>query len=151
MKEMGFSPTMVTFALRRANNDMNVAIQLLGDNDFLRQARANIVIPSSQDGPSTSSAAAATADAIAAASAATVQATQTASQQELLQNLADQLFENNMLDEFSMMDEAEKEKSQKAYVSLSKDTCAESDYIDLALSAETEYLEHYKILITTIQ
>ncbi|CAL8106533.1 unnamed protein product [Orchesella dallaii] len=149
MKEMGFSPTMVTFALRRANNDMNIAIQLLGDNDFLRQARENIVIPSTQDGPSTSSAA--TAEAIAAASAVAEQVRPTASQQELLQNLADQLFENNLLDEFSMMNEAEKEKSQKAYESLSKDTCSESEYIDLTLSAEAEYLEHYKTLIITIQ
>lgn len=163
LKEMGFSPTLVQAALRRANNDMNVAIQLLGDDRFLQEARAKIVLPPSSaesSGPSTSAAAAAAlAERIAANLPATTTPSgsalgsvpqQTPINPELLQSIADQLFENNLHDEFLGMDEADIAKSQKAYESLTKDTCSESEYLDLTLSAETQYLDQYKVLVASL-
>jgi len=41
----------------------------------------------------------------------------------------------------------EMERSQKAYESLSKDIGTESDYIDLTLSAEMQFLDQYKALL----
>jgi len=164
LKGMGFSPTLSITALRRSNNDVNTAIQLLGDDAFVQEARANIVLPTAADqGPSTSTAASALSEAIASTLAAVQQANpeaqaeiaRTASQlfqnPELLQQVADQLLTNDLLDEFSGMNETDREKSQKAYESLTKDTCSESEYIDLNLSAETDYMEKYKDLLAALR
>ncbi len=166
LKEMGYSPTLAKAALRRSNNDMNVAIQLLASNDFVSEARANIQItpstvaaaanaprPSASE-PSTS---AASAEAAAAAEAAVAALTATANaatanpqNAELIQTLADQLFETMMQNDVTSLNAGELEKSQKAYESLKKDTCTESEYIDLTLSDEMQYLDQYKILLTTL-
>lgn len=161
LKEMGYSPTLAKAALRRSNNDMNVAIQLLASDDFINEARANIkitpstlaaavVIPGeTRSEPSTSTAATA-ADAVAALTATANAATANPQDPELMQSLADQLFETMMRGDVPIVTPGELEKSQKAYESLKKDTCTESEYIDLTLSDEMQYLEQYKILLTTL-
>lgn len=162
LKEMGYSPTLAKAALQRSNNDMNVAIQLLASSDFVNDARANIQItPStiaaavtaprpSESVPSTSSAAAEAETAVAALTATANAATANPQNAELIQTLADQLFETMMQTDVSSLNAGELEKSQKAYESLKKDTCTESEYIDLTLSDEMEYLEQYKVLLTTL-
>lgn len=151
LKEMGYSPTLAKAALRRGNNDMNIAIQLLADNDFVSQERANLQHVQSS-APSTSAAANAVA-ALSSMAAATVAGVDTTIEAngELLQSLADQLFESALQqDSLLNLNEAEIQRGQQAYESLKKDTCSEAEYIDLTLTAETNYLEQYKTLLTTI-
>ena len=56
-------------------------------------------------------------------------------------------FSEEQLDLSPPQSAEELERSQNAFNALSKDTCSESEYIDLALSAESTFLNQYKNLL----
>lgn len=142
---MGYSPAFITEALRRSNNDVNIAIQLMTDDVFktsvLSQAVTDIV---SQ--PSSSATAAAISEAAAGANV-----------QDLVNNPAiveavrqalDKSFSDDSLSQAQSREDIE--KSEKAYKNLTKDMCSEAEYIDLTLAAESTYLDQYKALLAPI-
>ena len=141
---MGYNPALITPALKRANNDINVAIQLVSDNTFISSVIEGLKslqalrAASEANNPTPSTSASAETE-VPGPSTATIPGISPS-----LQRLVDEFELNDAAEE---VNPEEMEKSQKAYDALSKDMCSEEDYIDLGLSAETEYLDQYKTLL----
>lgn len=139
MKEMGYHPVLAMAALKRCNNDISSAVQLVTDNLFVS------AVISDMEGDSTLSTSSIPATNVSGSNE-TSQPTQLPPVSRSLAMLLDDSAE---LEEDTSEDAnpTETERSQKAYENLSKDIASESEYIDLALSSETEYLHQYKSLL----
>lgn len=136
LKEMGFNQSLVCEALKRANNDVNSALQFVNDEMFITSVINEAIkkkaeqAASDEAGPSTS-----------------IPPTTEDGVQSLVENLLSQSFSRELLEEEEKKNEQERERSQKAYESLTKDIQSDEEYIDLNLTAETEYLTKYKSLL----
>ncbi|CAG7828581.1 unnamed protein product [Allacma fusca] len=149
IKEMGFNAMIAAAALKRTNNEINAALQLVNDIDFMTEVVSKASrkhLPSTtQDAQESSS----TSDAVPSTSGSqSGGAPDIPNELDILTALAH--LENSLLAE-SPSDEhltpEDAARSQKAYDVLSKDISAEADYIDLTLSAENSYINQYKELL----
>jgi hypothetical protein len=174
LKSMGYSPILIAASLKRTNNEVNGAIQLMTDEAFINSAISKAIKSLTNEtqrrqagGASTSAAvdpdaaAAATAAAVAAAlanlqnpseggSSSSASDTDAASLLQSAKALLDKTFSEENLLAGSTQSEEDFKMSQKAYDTLKKGTCSEAEYIDLSLSAEQEYLSLYKTRIDSM-
>jgi len=208
LKEMGYDPALITPALKRTNNDINSALQLVSDPVFITSVIQAQNAAAAASAPSTSTSTApgnsgpiqnlhedimlqfreilATMDGsnfpqdleeiLTQAQSALSSGTELP---QRFRSLVEELGRGNSGSEFgtklrnllsgfqtqnpelleSLQDivnealpetplsAAERERSEKAYEALSSDMGSEADYIDLALSAETAYVDQYKGLL----
>jgi len=150
LKQMGYSPTLIAESLKRSNNDLNTAIQLMADNEFSKKMVAEAITATAAEIPTTSSSVVGNSEIAAALQSAAQLITSSSSQdinnEVLLAARAalDSFFSEEQLMASKIRSDEELMKAQQAYDTLAKDTCSEAEYIDLNLSAEYEYLELYK-------
>jgi len=151
LQEMGYHPILIVPALKRANNDINAALQMIADNFFISSVIESYK-PTVTAGPSTApapgrsnsnSAITPNDGQVPGPSSAPIIPIPgvTAS----MQRIADQVMAMEHKEE--PISAEDRLRSQKAYDALTTGMCSDSEYIDLALSAETTYLEQYKNLL----
>lgn len=155
MKEMGFNGVIALSALKRTNNDVNAALQLVNDMDFITQVVSSTDLPaastnrSSSEDPGTSGTSSNDPSSNTGSSASSsAPQPSVLGDYELARTLAqleDHLLAETVSEERLTAEEIE--RSQKAYDVLSKDVTSESDYIDLTLSAEKSFINRYKELL----
>lgn len=148
LKEMGFNGVIALSALKRTNNDINAALQLVNDMDFITQVVSSTDLPGAAPAASSSSSNVPPGSIGGNGQPSAAVPPSLIDDYELARTLAqleDHLLAETLSEERLTSEEIE--RSQKAYDVLSKDVSSESDYIDLTLSAEKSYINRYKELL----
>ena len=147
---MGFNPLIASNALKRTNNDVNAALQLVNDDEFISQVVSQCItnIPAPPPSGSTESSAQNETGGESSSSPNNVPGSSGFSNNSSLMHELTQMA-HFLSEELSddHLPTAETERSQKAYDALSKDMCSEADYIDLNLESENSYIRQYKGLL----
>jgi hypothetical protein len=151
LKEMGFNAMIASAALKRTNNEINAALQLVNDMDFMTEVvskASRTHLPSTSQDTQPPSSASNASDPPPSTSHSDSNPPPASSEFDMMATLAyleQHLLTDSPSDEHVSAEEAA--RSQKAYDVLSKDISAEADYIDLTLSAENAYISQYKELL----
>lgn len=176
LKGMGYSPFLISEALRRCDNDANAAIQLMGDETFESQVLSGVINKMATNEPSTSSSSSQNPELSSAianitelaaslpggaaalggdlAGAMTALATNPDAISSAINSIKTAL--NSTLSEEALLSltptpsEEEVQKSRKAYNTLAKDIHSEAEYIDLEMRPENTYLAQYKALLESL-